>query len=54
MSPSPIVTGSISSSTWRDARVAEVEGDLEVEAEAAQHRQRHRELHAVPTRTPIA
>ena len=45
MSPSPIVTGSMSSRTWRTRSSRNAKRDLEVEAEPVQHRQRHRELH---------
>ena len=42
--PSPIVTGSISTQHLADARVAEVERDPQLEADAPQHRHAHAEL----------
>ena len=44
MSPSPIVTGSMRSSTLRTRSSRNENGQLQVEAEPVQHRQRHREL----------
>ena len=54
MSPRPSVTGSISRSTCLTRGSRQSNDQLEAEADAPQHRQRHRELDDVPTSTPIA
>ena len=54
MSPRPIVTGSISRSTCRTARVAHVERELEPEVQPPQDRYRMRNWTIVPTSTPSA